>query len=300
MAFGIRKQSRFERRSLARQRRVQRRLDEVQSGRARRGAGGRALSRKARAALFVVSLLLGLALTRAVTAAVVSWWNDTPTAVTAVAVQGAERITPSEVARNIGLARGHRLDAFAPEQIAEDLAAHPWIRSARVVLLPTGTVLVEVEERRPRAVLTRPDAPSLFVDADGVAFAEVGERDAAEALALPALAAGAPGEAPVDLADGLVLLDRLDNLGLHGLARVDRPHRGLVLGFPAGEPSRGWVLRCADTTVILGDGPVDAVAERLERLERLLSAGLQELERTREIDLRFAGQAVLRTEGTSG
>ncbi len=331
MVIGSRSKSRFERRSLARQRRVERRLDQVQSAKKGRHAGGargvaraaRSLSGKARLALFIGSLLLGIGVARAVTAMVVSWWNDTPAVVTAVAVQGTTRLTPAEVALSIGLSRGHAIDDFVPAQLAEDLAAHPWIRSARVAVLPTGTVILDVEERRPRAVLERPDAAGIFIDADGVAFAEVREQDYAEALRLPALSA--PGRDPrlgvesdaqdlerapaaveaVDLTEALTLLDHLDRLALPGLAQAELPHRGLVLALPGREASRGWVLRCAGNTrtgtaVILGDGPAAAVGERLDRLERLLSAGLRELDRTKEIDLRFAGQAVLRTEGTSG
>jgi hypothetical protein len=45
---------------------------------------------------------------------------------------------------------------------------------------------------------------------------------------------------------------------------------------------------------------MEAVGARLDRLEQLLSAGLRELSETTSIDLRFAGQAVLRSEGSSG
>ena len=328
MPIGSRRKSRFERRSLARQRRVERRLDQAQSarnGRIRTGRGhsARSLSGKARLALFVASLLLGLGLARVVTARLVSWWTDSPAAVTAVAVEGTVRLTPAEVARSAGLSRGHPIDAFVPAQLAEDLTAHPWIRSARVAVLPTGTVILAVEERRPRAVLQRPGQPGIFVDAEGVAFAEVREQDHAEALRLPALAvlgdameggsvedgpveagaSGADASAPaaIDLAEALGLLDRLEGMALPGLARDELPHRGLVLGLPAPGSPRGWVLRCAGgAVVVLGGGHTATVAERLDRLERLLSAGLGELDRTKEIDLRFAGQAVLRTEGTSG
>ena len=51
--------------------------------------------------------------------------------------------------------------------------------------------------------------------------------------------------------------------------------------------------------MILGEG-IDDVLERLDRLERLLAAGLGELRVATSIDLRFAGQAVLRTERASG
>lgn len=312
MGISTRGRGRYERRSLARQRRVQRRLEQVQALRHRPRPAGAPVAQRlsspyARSALFVLSLGLGLGLARVATVPVLSWWSDEPSTLRTIAVQGTHRLSGAEVARTLMASRGEPIARLSREAIEARVRSHPWIRSARVALLPTGTAIVDVQEREPRAVLRRGEGDAVrwhFVDREGVAFAPVDEARAGEAAGMPALAsadgdAGEPSRAT--LGDALTLLARLDALGLPGLANDERPHRGLALRLPGPDATRGWVLTRDDgaTEVILG-GDADAVLERLDRLEQLLAAGLEELERTRSIDLRFAGQAVLRTEGASG
>jgi cell division septal protein FtsQ len=318
MQIGTRKRSRYERRSRARNRRVERRLAQVQARRASAGVRteGRPLSRFAGGAIFLGSLFVGVGLAHTVTAAAISWWNDGPVILDAIAVQGTDRLTSDEIATATGLSKGSLIDALTPAELEAQVSAHPWVRSARVALLPTGTLIVEVDERQARAVLRSPDASGehtllRFVDADGIAFARVALDEAAEAARLPALALEAPdqklsSESDPTRSQGLALLDLIDALDLAGFARAEQAHRGLELLLPASDPGRGWVLRRTDgsTEVILGDGDVASVNERLDRLERLLSAGLRELEAAESeaigsIDMRFAGQAVLRARSAS-
>ena len=83
-----------------------------------------------------------------------------------------------------------------------------------------------------------------------------------------------------------------------GMAETGLPACGhLKLHLPVGDSARGWQLRCPDggTRVVLGRGDLD---ERFERLWQLLedediARSLAKGEHT--IDLRFAGQAVLRS-----
>ena len=307
---------RYDRRSRSRRRRVQRRLDTLRGARdVRSAAGGRTLSRSVQVAIFACSLLIGLGFARAVTATAITWWSEEPALLEAIAVQGTKRLTGEEIARATGLARGGPVDALSPGALAEQVATHPWVRSARVAVLPTGTVIVDVDERRPRALLRSPDQSGErsawhFVDDAGVAFARVPARlsraGSVEFARLPALGMHAASDhlrnAPdPTMRDALALLSRLDGLVLEGLARPDRPHRGLELWLPDGDADSGWVLRRTqpELQVILGRGDVAAVSERLDRLERLLSAGLAETRATESIDMRFAGQAVLRTRSAS-
>ncbi len=263
--------------------------------------------RATRIVLFTLALLAGTGLASKVTATALQWWNERPVTVDAIAVQGARRLRGSEVAAATGLARGARLDAL-PEDLETRVAAHPWIRSARVALLPTGTLIVDVEEREPRAVLySGDDGSAHFVDAEGTAFAPVSADEVPDAAGLPALArasgatsASNEAQEAALLRDGLSLLAYVDGLTLAGLARPDEPHRGLRLLLPDPDGERGWVLRGADgLEVVLGSDEVATVIERLDRVERLLGAALGELEQATTIDMRFAGQAVLRTASAS-
>ena len=300
--FGPRR-SRYERLSQARARRVQRRLEQVQRSRGTRGAPrslhgqlraqSASRSRARQVALFAVSLLFGTLLASTVTATVLQWWNEKPVTLESIAVQGTERLSSEDVARASGAARGSRLEELSEPELARAVAAHPWIREARVAVLPTGTLIIDITEREARAVL-RDDSGVHFVDEEGIAFAVVGPEDGREAAGLP-LIVGNDSDA-ASRQQGLTIAARLDELGLPGFARDGAPHRGLTLQLPRADDARkGWVLRPErGPVVILGSDDVTTVTDRLDRLERLLEADLGELEETTAIDLRFAGQAVLR------
>jgi cell division septal protein FtsQ len=248
--------------------------------------------------MFAVSVLFGTLLASTVTATVLQWWNEKPATLQSIAVQGTERLTSEDVAWATGLARGSRLEELSEPELARTLAAHPWIREARVAVLPTGTLIIDVTEREARAVL-RDDSGIHFVDEEGIAFAVVGPRDGLQATGLP-LVVGNDSDADT-LRQALAIAARLDELALPGFAQDGAPHRGLALQLPSEDAAReGWVLRPErGPEVILGSDEAATVSDRLDRLERLLEAGLGELEETAVIDLRFAGQAVLRKTSTS-
>ena len=299
---------RYERRRQARARRVQRRLEQVQRSRGTRGAprslraqleaqfAGR--SRVTQIALFATSLFFGSLLASTVTATALQWWNEKPAALESIAVQGSDRLTSEEVARWTGLVRGSRLEDVSEAELTQTLATHPWIREARVALLPTGTLIVDVTERKAEAVLQ--DASGLhFIDREGVAFAVVEAHDHAQAAALPLLA-GSDSNAK-SRRNGLAIAEQLAGLTLPGIARDGTPHRGIALRLPSGgENHEGWVLQPEHgPEVILGSDETAIVAKRLVRLQQLLEAELSEITETTTIDMRFAGQAVLRGASTS-
>ena len=298
------RRNRYERRSRDRARRVQRRLEKAQRSRGTRGAPSNLSARTAsrsrvgRLGIFAASLLFGTLLASTVTATVLQWWNEKPATLESIAVQGTDRLTSEDVAWATGLARGSRLDELSEPELARAVAAHPWIREARVAVLPTGTLIIDVTEREARAVL-RDDSGVHFVDERGIAFAVVGPDDGAQATGLP-LVVGNESDADA-LQHALAIAARLGELTLPGFAQDGAPHRGLVLQLPSADaPREGWVLRPErGPKVILGSDDVGTVIDRLDRLERLLEAALSELEETTAIDLRFAGQAVLRTTSTS-
>ena len=305
--FGPR-QNRYERRSQARARRVQRRLEQVQRSRGTRGAP-RSLrdqlkaqsaprSRTRQLALFAVPLLFGTLLASTVTATVLRWWNEKPATLQSIAVQGTERLTSEDVAWATGLARGSLLHEISETEVVRTVAAHPWIREARVATLPTGTLIIDVTEREARAVL-RDDSGLHFVDEDGIAFAVVHLEDEQVAARLPLIVGN--DSIAASRRQGMTIAARLAEMALPGFARDDAPHRGLILELPSADDARrGWVLRGEQgPEVILGSDDVAVVTGRLDRLDRLLEADLGALEAVTAIDLRFAGQAVLRKTSTS-
>lgn len=307
------------RRSRARARRIQRRLDQVKRDRAARErqslhgqATGAPGSQRGRAiGLFAGSVFLGLLLAKTAVPAGLHWWNEDPPRLLEIAVLGNDRLQVDEIARALALTPGTPLSTLSSVELVERIVRHPWIRSAQLVALPTGTLIVRVEERRPHAVILDPKSGTRsFVDPDGVVFAAVDAGAFGHAEAIPTLVANSHpgvGSDAAAIRASLSLGEVVRNLELRGLARPGAPHRGLELVLPEADDPTGWILRrAADTRrdeagqmVILGDGSVAEVTDRLVRLDQMLAAPLGEVQRATSIDLRFAGQAVLRGVETS-
>jgi cell division septal protein FtsQ len=203
----------------------------------------------------------------------------------AIHVRGLERLSGDEIATATGVARGAPPPEVDPEAVVESLEAHPWVESARAVHLSTATLLVEVRERVPLAVVAAgKDATLFFVDAGGTPVAPV-EASASEGVPrlFPAAAVD-PNEPSDALATAVALAQRLPAFGLAVPAQVR---------IPAQEDAEGFVLRLVGfpARVVLGREDLD---ERLTGLARLLAANLSEVAEAASVDLRFADQAVLR------
>ena len=303
--------SRYERRARARSRRVRKRLERARQERVTRArrqrlgkaAGGdpgrqRARTRVLLALLFATPLLIGASLTPTLAAEALGWWSGQTPRLRAISVQGHRRLSALEIAEATGLARAATLDGLRLDGLEERLAKHPWIRSARVALLPTGTLIVDVEEREARAVVRgTADETAHFLDEHCVPFAPV-EAPLPTDPPLPTLrtpTAREPGRADGELCRALALAESVRDLA--------RPDASAILGryarseviLPAPGSELGWMLQApSGEAVILGDGPGELMSGRLANLERLLDSGLDAVEQASTIDLRFADQAVLR------
>ncbi|GIV60092.1 MAG: cell division protein FtsQ [Rhodothermaceae bacterium] len=85
-----------------------------------------------------------------------------------IVIEGAHH---AERAALLDLARvdtGMVLFDLDPALVADRLVRHPWVAHAEVTRLPTGTLAIDVEERRPVALVVGADgAPSHYLDATG-------------------------------------------------------------------------------------------------------------------------------------
>ena len=70
-----------------------------------------------------------------------------------VEVTGNRRLSRDEVIEASELERGINLLTVNLPNIAQKLKKHPWIRSASVYRQFPGRVMIEIEERTPRAIL---------------------------------------------------------------------------------------------------------------------------------------------------
>ena len=200
-----------------------------------------------------------------------------------VEVLGAKRLAGSEVADAAGVALGSAWDMVEPARTRQALTEHAWVADAEVARLPGGTVVLEVQEREPMAVIEARSGP-LGVDAEGRPFAVL---EAEEAEQLPRLRCDRtppPGEPDERLAQAIRIARSLPERGL------DLPEE-IAVGDEL-DPE-GVVLRLPglQARVVLGNESFD---ERVDLLAELLAQRKTEVEASTQVDLRFAGQAVLR------
>lgn len=198
-------------------------------------------------------------------------------------VVGDTRLSDSEVARAAGVTPGDALWTVDAATVAGRLAAHPWVRDAHAARLPTGHLVLAIEEREPRAVLA--GAPPHVVDSEGTPFAPVAEDAFPELPRLSSARPVAPDEPSPALAAGVQLAERLAGLGLP-------PAEEVAIG--AETDPRGCVLRLRGLPprFVLGRD-VDAA---LPRLARLVASGPPQVLLAATVDLRFQDQAVLSHE----
>jgi hypothetical protein len=171
-------------------------------------------------------------------------------------------------------------------------------------VLPTGTLIVDVEEREVHAIVRAAHGgPARLLDAECVPFAPAPHELTVAVDALPTLRSRAPvemGRADPQLCEALALTELLREFAGsdHGLRPFDSASASFVsfeVLLPDPHSDLGWTLHePSGRSVVLGNAPRDDMKERLGRLARLLDSGIGAVARASTIDLRFADQAVLR------
>jgi|GEM_PF-2155840 len=222
-------------------------------------------------------------------------WQQRVPRVEHLAIGGLSRLHKEEIALQSGLERSTPLASADPARIAQQLRALDWVETAVVVILPSGTALIDIQERQPRALLHTPDAAKAatprLIDARGVAFAAAEPED----LSDPGLAHFEGPEALATTFGAGRLRQALElDAALRALQRSLL--KGARIRIPAleGIAPEEWHLTTADGRIAIQFGEFDAIAPQLRKLERLIDADLLLPPGRGEVDLRFEGQAVLR------
>ena len=253
--------------------------------------GRRRFIRIATPLLGILAVVLGVRLSSAVVERV--WLGTRP--LERIAVQGLDRLEPERVAAGAAGLAGRPIASIDPEAILEKIAREPWIESARVLRLPTGTLVVRVVERKPIARWSIEGRTEL-VDRLGSRFAGAVEP----AGPLPLVRGRGAGEEPLP-SDAIAILNELNRY-----PALSRDASGLTLHLPNAVPGGGRPQSGAGFVLELGkDGPRALLGRRLlpQRVARLASLLDHEEGATRAarlIDLRFGDRAVLRTEPAPG
>jgi cell division protein FtsQ len=273
----------------------QRRHRVLQERDARRAAARR---RGAAAVLGATAALVGYVAVTSGTSAL--GLGEERASVRTIAVQGTARLSAEEVAVASGIERGALTARVDVESVARRLADHPWIAAARATVLPDGTVVIGVEERKPVAVAPAPDGSAVWLDRVGRPFAPAAPEERA-AAALPEIVGAradelSPGVPSERLARGVALTRLAAQRGLPGPVDVALPGAARV------DERAGWVLRPRGLRVEAWLGAETArFPERIGRLVRLVEEDPAGARRAAQIDLRFSGRAFLRfAEGETG
>ncbi|MEK6709624.1 MAG: FtsQ-type POTRA domain-containing protein [Nitrospinota bacterium] len=211
-----------------------------------------------------------------------------------VVLEGHRALDPRDIARQTALAPGLNIFDVDLEQVRSRVAAHPWIRRVNVRRELPHALRVELEERRPAALL-RLDPP-FGVDAEGVVLGALLEKPGG---CLPLL----EGFDPLKLAPG----SSIAGFGFEAqLAAVTLLSQ--APGAAGGCPS---VRRTGDGRLRLRllEGRVELLASedglegQAARLRAVLPHVLREppvsAERI-ELDLTFPGRVVVRPIGQDG
>jgi cell division protein FtsQ len=205
-------------------------------------------------------------------------------------VTGNRRLSRAEVFEASEIEPGTNILTVDLNLIAGRLKRHPWIRSATVHRVFPGQLIIEIEERAPRAILA---AEKLYyVDDRGEFFTRVLPGDSVEYPLFCGFNAQNLKSSPAEVKDFL-------RQGLELLDLVDRTGSGLELGEVTEvrlELDDGFTLKTeSGRVIVLGKGKFERKLQRYVRLKTFL-ARRGEWQNAHIINLDFEDRALVRSD----
>jgi cell division protein FtsQ len=199
-----------------------------------------------------------------------------------IQVRGGARVRGGELVALAGLRRGMSIWSIDLAAIEKAFAKHPWVRHVFVRREFPRRVVIEVEERTPKAIVVM--GQLYYVDAEGVVFTPLAEGDP---LNLPMIT----GIRPEQLAaHGSALRHNLKEALRLGELMASDAHRLSEIHFAA--PQRIVLYTTAYPTALhMGWGDWE---DKLVRVKRVLSLWKGHESRLAALDVSFRGQAVAR------
>lgn len=176
---------------------------------------------------------------------------------------GHVRVTPAEIKRLGGLARGLNLFQLDPAAIERGIGAHPWVKEVELRRRYPSTVSVRIVEHVPAAILALHDL--YLVDGEGHPFKRLQPGDDADLPLITGLEREVYGQDPeaasVRVREALTAIHAYREAGLANDGRVSEAHLGAAgLTLITG---KGQELR-------LPDGDLGPALARLVRIRREL------------------------------
>ena len=203
-----------------------------------------------------------------------------------LAILGAERVDAAEIVRLASRPASAVPALRTPTDVIGRIARHPWIAEARAVRVTPETVVVRIVERVPAAIWVRGSGEAFLIDSQGTPFAAAADEPlprlhlaGSDSRLCQPIRACAPDPR---LAAGVRLARTVESAGFaQPQIQLDGP-----------DPRALPVLQLAGVAprVLLGERELET---QLAHLARVLAV-VPESRAAGEIDLRFAGQVVLR------
>jgi cell division septal protein FtsQ len=199
-----------------------------------------------------------------------------------IQVRGGNKVGGSEIVAMAGLRHGMNLWKIQPTVIEKKIAKHPWVRRVLVRREFPRRVVIEVEERKPKAIVAI--GKLYYVDGDGVVFKEVGDGENVE---FPLLTGLRPDELT---ATNPAIRNRIQDAIRLGELMAKDSHALSEIHF---ESSERLVLYTTAFPVALHMGSGDWQS-KLQRLDRVLALWKGHENRLASLDMSFRDQVVAR------
>jgi cell division septal protein FtsQ len=242
-----------------------------------------------------VLLVLGAAiyrwhvpLTAAAAAAPVFFFENSYFFVREIQVRGGEKVGGDEIVAMAGLRHGMNIWKIEPGGIEKKVAKHPWVRRVLVRRDFPRRIVIEVEERTPKAIVAL--GKLYYVDAEGMIFKEVGAGENVNFPLLTGLRAEQLAKATPALRGKIQDAVRLGDLmakGAHTLSEIHFDESDRLVIYTTAFP----------VALKMGWGDWDA---KLKRLDRVLALWKGNEERLASLDASFNNQVVARLRKVQG
>lgn len=199
-----------------------------------------------------------------------------------IQVRGGGKVGGSAIVAMAGLKHGMNMWKIDPAAIENKIAKHPWVRRVLVRREFPQRVVIDVEERTPKAIVAM--GKLYYVDADGTVFKEVGEGEDVQFPMLTGLRpqelATADPEVRARIQEALRLGDLMAVDG-HELSEIHFDSSGRLTLYPTAYP----------IALHMGSGNWES---KLRRLDRILTLWKGHEYRLASLDVSFRDQVVAR------
>jgi len=209
-------------------------------------------------------------------------WEAPWPLIRSIQFRGQTRLSPEELRAALLIHEGDRSSPAVLQAAAHRLSGVPWIGAATLTWMMPDTLVINVQERRPAAVV-RDGGVLWYIDREGVLLGPTGEKPGPigvelEGVSVARLRAGSPDEQR-RARDGVALLELMRRDGVQ-TAQVTVGNDG-----EAAAVFDGWRLRFR----------TGRVEEQWRRFWQVAARIPADSRHPKEVDLRFANSVVVRS-----